>query len=131
MRFTTLAAVAYSTVPRYHGLPDSLKALVWARDDYRCRWCGRTNTGLDIHHIEYRRGYQQDHLGNLIALCREHHGFMHDSYAIPKRDAQAILSYLISPEGLGKTGLSLWNRTAPGTMRPTEKRVGRMVESDG
>lgn len=132
MRLSISAVAGSRHVPKtnYHGLPDDLKALVWARDGYRCRWCGRTDSGVDIHHIEYRRGYQQDHLANLITLCREHHEFVHDSYAIPKQEAQTILSYLIGPDGYGKTGLSLWLNPYPGTMRPTSRRVGRMVDTD-
>ena len=110
----------------YTGLPQDLKEAVWERDNYRCRWCGATNQGVDIHHIEYRRGYQQDRLDNLVTLCREHHGFVHDSYAIPKHDAQDILFKLIGEDGAGWTGMALWRHSESGTMAPTGT-VGRLL----
>ena len=86
-----------------------LKAQVFERDNYRCRWCGRTNgMAYDAHHIRYRRSSNDDVLGNLITLCRDHHNFVHDSSKIPKRLAQEILFELVGSPGV--TGLALLRR---------------------
>ena len=95
----------------YQGIPDALRKEVLERDRHRCRWCGATNRGADLHHVEYRRGYSYDRLDNLITLCRQHHGFVHGTPAgngdrISKEVAQIVLTYLI--EHPGTTGLSYW-----------------------
>lgn len=96
----------------YDGIPDALRKEVLARDANRCRWCGATNRGRDLHHIEYRRGYSYDRLDNLITLCRQHHGFVHGTPApgnkatIVKSVAQLVLTHLV--EHPGTTGLSVW-----------------------
>ena len=96
---------------RYEGLPDSLRQEVLARDNHRCRWCGATNRGGDLHHIEYRRGFSYDRADNLITLCRAHHSFVHGTpnkagQTITKKVAQQVLKHLI--EHPGTTGSSVW-----------------------
>lgn len=96
---------------RYTGLPEPLKQEVYARDKYRCRWCGSTNQGVDLHHIEYRRGYSYDVAENLITLCRAHHSFVHGipsptKKTLTKPVAQLILKRLVATPGL--TGSSVW-----------------------
>lgn len=89
---------------RYTGLPDALREQVFDRDRWRCRWCGVTNKGLDIHHIEYRRGYSYDRLDNLISLCRDHHSFVH---GIPNASQQTIVkstAQLVLRVALGRPG---------------------------
>jgi len=70
---------------------------------------------VDVHHIDYRRGDRFDHEGNLISLCREHHGFVHGTpdhnpnpkrRTISKRVAQQVLNELIQTPG--QTGAALW-----------------------
>ncbi|NUS02099.1 MAG: HNH endonuclease [Nonomuraea sp.] len=95
----------------YTGIPDALRQEVLERDGRRCRWCGATNRGADLHHIEYRRGYSYDRVDNLITLCRLHHGFVHGTPAkngatITKAVAQIVLGFLV--EHPGTTGLSTW-----------------------
>lgn len=95
----------------YTGIPEKLRGEVLERDARRCRWCGATNRGADLHHIQYRRGAVDDHLDNLIALCRLHHGFVHGTPAkngarITKDVAQQVLGYLV--EHPGTTGMSAW-----------------------
>lgn len=95
----------------YTGIPEPLRQEVLERDGHRCRWCGATNRGRDLHHVEYRRGYSYDRLDNLITLCRQHHGFVHGTPApngqtITKAVAQVVLNFLI--EHPGTTGLSTW-----------------------
>lgn len=96
---------------RYTGLPESLRREVLERDNYRCRWCGATNRGGDLHHIEYRRGYQYDRANNLITLCRAHHSFVHGTpnragQTITKKVAQLVLQHLV--EHPGTTGSAVW-----------------------
>lgn len=95
----------------YDGIPVPLRAEAYARDADRCRWCGATNRGRDLHHIEYRRGHTYDRLDNLITLCRQHHGFVHGTPApngatITKAVAQLILKGLVARPG--DTGLANW-----------------------
>lgn len=97
----------------YDGLPEALRTEVKQRDNERCRWCGTTNRGVDLHHIEYRRGPSYDRLDNLICLCRQHHGFVHGTPApngqrITKRDAQEVLRFLVDHPGT--TGLAVWRQ---------------------
>lgn len=122
---------------RYTGLPPALKKAVYERDQYRCRWCGSTNrAAYDVHHIQYRRGYTYDVLDNLVSLCRGCHDFVHDSYQIPKLQAQHVLSVLINEEGRGTTGMALWR--ALKTQEPEdndtddhpERGVGRLIKLD-
>lgn len=96
---------------KYTGLPESLRKQVIERDRQRCRWCGATNRGIDLHHVEYRRGTSYDVVDNLICLCRLHHGFVHGTPAgngdrITKDVAQQVLTILIARPGT--TGLSVW-----------------------
>lgn len=119
---------------QYTGLPPALKQAVFARDGYRCRWCGVTNSswGYDAHHIQYRRGYSYDTLENLITLCRQHHNLVHDSYLIPKPVAQEILAFLISEDGAGTTGMAVM-RTKQMEAKTDEEPngpVGRMLNLD-
>lgn len=95
----------------YTGIPEPLKKAVLERDNYRCRWCGATNRGGDLHHVEYRRGYSYDRLDNLITLCRAHHSFVHGipngaRQTITKAVAQIVLKHLIDHPGT--TGSSTW-----------------------
>lgn len=114
---------------RYQGLDPALKQAVFARDNYRCRWCGVTNAyGYDAHHIRYRRGYSDDTLDNLITLCRTHHNLVHDSYRIPKAEAQEILWHLASAGGQGRTGMSMFRR--PGLVVEGEKTDGRLLAGE-
>ena len=94
-------------------IPDSVRAAVDERDGHRCRWCGATNRGRDMHHIEYRRGHVYDVLENLVSLCRSCHGFVHGTPRPPgaritKEVAQEVLFFVI--EHPGTTGSSVWRR---------------------
>lgn len=51
----------------------------YERDQYKCRWCGRMNVGIDLHHVIYRSGGGQHVPDNLISLCRDHHNMAHSS----------------------------------------------------
>lgn len=95
----------------YTGLNERLRQQVFERDNYRCRWCGSTNRGVDIHHVRYRRGTSYDVLDNLITLCRAHHSFVHGTangagQTITKHVAQLVLFKCIETPGV--TGSSVW-----------------------
>lgn len=101
----------------YTGLPQELRSRVLERDGRRCRWCGATNRGVDLHHIRYRRGRADDTEDNLISLCREHHRFVHGErspagWTIDKTTAQQILYELVATPGV--TGMALWRRQQRG-----------------
>lgn len=84
-------------------IPAATRKLVYARDGHRCRWCGRTNAGLNIHHIVYRSaGGGHHHPSILITLCPQHHQLVHTD----KRRYTPLLFELLE-RGLGTTGLAL------------------------
>jgi hypothetical protein len=95
----------------YDGLPEALRRQVTERDRNRCRWCGATNRGIDLHHIEYRRGLSYDVLENLVCLCRACHSFVHGNpraggARIVKSVAQQVLFWVIAHPGT--TGAGRW-----------------------
>jgi hypothetical protein len=96
-------------VSKYTGLDPKLRLQVLERDRWRCRWCGVTNAGGDLHHIRYRRGFSDDVPENLITLDRDCHGFVHGNMrngsSISKEEAQGILFMLIDQPGVTGTAL--------------------------
>lgn len=95
----------------YSGLSDALRKEVDERDGKRCRWCGATNRGRDLHHIQYRKGVSYDVADNLISLCRACHSFVHgnprpNGQTIVKPVAQGVLQLLAEHSGI--TGASAW-----------------------
>ena len=97
----------------YEGLPPALRRAVDERDGGRCRWCGATNRGRDVHHIEYRKGSSYDVIENLVSLCRSCHSFVHGNprpggQRIVKDVAQRVLFTTITTPGA--TGSSVWRR---------------------
>lgn len=94
-------------------LSPALRKAVHDRDGGRCRWCGATNRGVDLHHIEYRKGISYDVLENLVSLCRACHSFVHGNprpsgARIVKPVAQEILFWVISHPGT--TGTARWRQ---------------------
>ena len=60
------------------GLPASVRNAVLDRDGWACKFPACTmRKMLDVHHIEYRSHRGSDEMGNLISLCRIHHGLIH------------------------------------------------------
>ncbi len=85
-------------------IPASTRKLVYERDRERCRWCGATNQGLHLHHINYRSAGGDHSPENLITLCPRHHRLVHtDKGKYPK-----LLFVLL--ESPGETGLALMRR---------------------
>lgn len=87
-------------------IPDSVRKVVLARDKHRCRWCGRVNVGLHLHHINYRSAGGDHSSENLITLCGADHALVHTN----KRLYPEILQQL--QELPGVTGLQLSRRLA-------------------
>lgn len=85
-------------------IPDSTRKVVLARDRHRCRWCGRTNIILHLHHINYRSAGGDHSSGNLIALCGAHHEMVHTN----KNIYPDLLKQLL--ELPAETGLQLSRR---------------------
>ena len=85
-------------------IPAATRKLVYERDSNRCRWCGRTNAGLHIHHINYRSAGGDHDPTNLISLCPKHHELVHTN----KNRYPSILFELLANPGV--TGLQLVRR---------------------
>lgn len=58
-------------------IPLEIRRAVHFRDQGKCRWCGRTNAGLHLHHVVYRSSGGRHLVENLISLCGEHHALVH------------------------------------------------------
>lgn len=83
-------------------IPTAVRKQVHDRDGHRCRWCGRTNAGLHIHHINYRSAGGGHEPENLISLCVDHHQMVHTN----KQVYPAMLNELLE-NGPGVTGLQV------------------------
>lgn len=91
-------------------VPEGVRARVYARDGHRCRWCGRANVSVEIHHIEYRSSGGQHVEDNLICLCFRCHKVVHGTIrtqgeTLSKEAAQEILRTLIEVRGV--TGIQI------------------------
>lgn len=100
-------------------IPRDVRARVYKRDGYKCRWCGRMNTGIDLHHILYRSSGGQHLDDNLISLCRQDHNLMHSS----KQQYQPVLLDLVAQDP-NVTGMQLlrWQK-------PADARSGNRLAS--
>lgn len=58
-------------------IPPEIRRVVYRRDNGKCRWCGRTNAGIHLHHVIYRSTGGKHLPENLISLCGEHHALVH------------------------------------------------------
>ena len=54
-------------------LDENIRKAVILRDGCKCMECGKTNTKLEVHHINPRRKNGSNTLGNLISLCEKCH----------------------------------------------------------
>lgn len=54
-------------------LDENIRKAVIKRDNGKCRECGKSNTVLEVHHINPRRLNGSNTLGNLITLCSSCH----------------------------------------------------------
>lgn len=55
----------------------AVNAAVSARDEHRCRCCGRSNVLLHHHHIVFRSKQGPDTTENILLLCRFCHALLH------------------------------------------------------
>lgn len=62
------------------------KAKYYARHEKRCRACGSTED-IHLHHHTYKR-LGKEHDNDLIPLCSEHHGAVHQLYDLHKGSPQ-------------------------------------------
>ena len=63
-----------------------LRAKIFARDDYKCRYCGRANVPIIGHHLAYVKGkcvweYPEEMIVTLCIDCHEKH---HAKYGVRK-----------------------------------------------
>lgn len=75
-------------------IPTAVRKICYERDNYRCRWCGRYNVAIHLHHVVYRSGGGRHVPENLISLCYEHHATAHSS----KNNYQEILLAVLQEE---------------------------------
>lgn len=52
-------------------IPEETRRQVYERAKARCEYCGKR--GQEIHHIVYRSDGGDNHINNLILLCRKCH----------------------------------------------------------
>jgi hypothetical protein len=52
---------------------DAVRTAVFARDGYRCRWCGKPTTHPVAHHLHYRDPYNPETIITLCAHCHWAH----------------------------------------------------------
>lgn len=96
-------------------IPAATRKLVHERDGQRCRWCGQTNAGVELHHIEYRSAARNNHsLDNLISLCPAHHRMVHTDKA---KYTYLLVRLLASP---GCTGFQVGRRVERETQVRTD-----------
>lgn len=86
-------------------IPTSVRQEVHRRDGRRCRWCGRTNAGLEIHHVIYRSAGGQHDPEILITLCTRHHQLVHT-----RKDHYTPLLFELLELGPAVTGYALERR---------------------
>lgn len=104
-------------MPKATDIPAATRKAVHERDGQRCRWCGQTNAGVEIHHIEYRSAARNNHaLDNLISLCGRHHRMVHSD----KGKYPPILVRLLASPGL--TGIQVSRQLERETRVQTDVR---------
>lgn len=118
-------------------IPPEVRREVHARDGRKCRWCGRTNAGIHLHHVIYRSSGGKHLLENLISLCPLHHTVVHSDKAY----YQPLLLELLEADP-AVTGYQLvrWKTNSdfiiseegePETdARPDQGPVGRIIQLD-
>lgn len=110
-------------------IPLAVRKICYERDGYKCRWCGRANVGIDLHHVVYRSGGGQHVPENLISLCREHHNQAHSS---KDRYQQVLLDVLAMEPNVTVVQVLRWRAAEASKPRPLstghmEGRVRRML----
>lgn len=55
----------------------NVKAAVLSRDNYTCQRCGKKNSKLEVHHIQFRSKGGSNRMDNLVTLCCDCHKRIH------------------------------------------------------
>ena len=65
---------------QYDGQKDfyNVKSAVLNRDNYTCQICGKKDSRLEIHHIQFRSKGGSNRMDNLVTLCSNCHGKIHN-----------------------------------------------------
>lgn len=71
---------------------DRTRAMVLARDGYRCRRC-RSRAQVDAHHIKFRSAGGDDSPNNVAAICRCCHDEIHAYRLSISGDANKALRF--------------------------------------
>ena len=58
---------------------DEIRLIVLRRDRYTCQCCRTTRTNLRVHHVVSKKKGGTDDPDNLITLCHQCHGKVHES----------------------------------------------------
>ena len=56
----------------------NVKSAVLNRDNYTCQICGEKDSGLEVHHIQFRSKNGSNRMDNLVTLCSNCHGKIHN-----------------------------------------------------
>lgn len=56
----------------------NVKSAVLNRDNYTCQICGEKDTILEVHHIHFRSKGGSNRMDNLVTLCSNCHGKIHN-----------------------------------------------------
>jgi len=62
-----------------------LRNKILDRDGWRCQHCGSMKN-LEVHHVQSRANLGNDEEGNLITLCADCHGMLHQHTLPSKRE---------------------------------------------
>lgn len=69
---------------RPHTIPASVKEAVFSRDRFTCGWCEVPGGALDCHHVKRRSQGGRDEVGNLVAVHRLCHRFIHENISVAR-----------------------------------------------
>ena len=56
----------------------NVKSAVLNRDNYTCQICGEKDSRLEVHHIQFRSKGGSNRMDNLVTLCSNCHGKIHN-----------------------------------------------------
>ncbi len=74
-------------------VPPALRRALEARDK-GCRFPGCTNRLVDAHHVVHWADGGETKLGNLLQLCRRHHGLLHEGGFTVRGTPETGLTFL-------------------------------------
>jgi len=84
-------------------IPPASREAVHQRDQRCCRFCGRGDLRLELHHIVYRSQERNNHdPGNLISLC---YGCHRRAHTYPNTVRPALQAVVLTPWQTGAAWL--------------------------